>query len=145
MSFVHMKTFCHYFLIAVICFSLMGSCPGGEAFCLTQHNNAEISSTSHRVHAHEAPAHSHLLNVNESYQDNSSEQCCQTSSEGPSDCARFFVLLNKTKTFRSPLIAAFSVQIAINCFQLSEKNHISEITNTINPTLASLRTVILLA
>jgi len=142
---MHMKTFCHYVLIAVICFSLMASCPGGEAFCLTQHDNAEMSGTSHRVHAHETSGHSHLPSVHESHQVDSSQQCCKTSSKVPSDCTRAFVLLNKTKTFRSPLIATFSTQIAINCFQLSEKNFISEISNTINPTLASLRTVILLA
>jgi hypothetical protein len=145
MSFVHMKTFCHYVLVAVICFSLMGSCPVGEAFCLTQHDNAEMSSTSHRVHAHATSENFHVPSVHESHQIDLSEQCCETSSKVPSDCARVFVLPNKTKTFRSPLIAAFSAQIAINCFQLSEKNYISEITNTINPTLASLRTVILLA
>ena len=143
MSFMHIKAFCHYVLVAVICFSLMGS--GSEAFCLTQHDNAETSSSSHKVHAHEASAHSYLPSVHESHQVNSSQQCCLASSKAPSDCTRFFVLPNKTKTFRSPLIAAFSAQIAINCFQLSEKNFISEISNTINPTLASLRTVILLA
>ena len=139
-----MKTFCHYVLVAVICFSLMGSCPGGEAFCLTQHDDAEKSNTSHAAHAHAAPGQSHLPGVHETHQADSPEQCCETSSKVPSDCARVFVLLNKTNTFQSPLIAAFSAQIAINCFQLSEKNVISEISNTINPTLASLRTVILL-
>ena len=145
MSFVHMKTFYHYVLVAVICFSLIGSCLGGEAFCLTQHDNVEFGSTSHGVHDHTTSGNFHVPSVHESHQIDLSEQCCETSSKVPSDCARVFVLPNKTKTFRSPLIAAFSAQIAINCFQLSEKNYISEITNTINPTLASLRTVILLA
>ena len=140
-----MKTFCYHVVVAVICFSLMGSCLGGEAFCNTQHNNAKMSNASHRVHAHEAPAHSHLPSVHESHQVNSSQQCCRTSSKVPSDCTGIFVLPNKTKTFRSPLFATFSTQVAINCFQLSERNFISEISNTINPTLASLRTVILLA
>ena len=140
-----MKAFCHYVLVAVICFSLMGSCLGGEAFCLVQHNNAKMSNASHRVHAHGVPAHSHLSSVHESHHVNSSQQCCRTSSKVPSDCIRIFVLPNKPKTFRSPLIATFSAQISINCFQLSEKNFISELSNTINPTLASLRTVILLA
>ena len=140
-----MKTFCHYVLIAVICFAMTSSCLGGEAFCNTQHDNAEMSSTSHKVHAHAASEHSRPFGVHESHQSNSSVQCCSTSSKVPSDCTRVFVLPNKTKTFRSPLIAIFSTQIAINCFQLSEKNFISEISNTINPTLASLRTVILLA
>ncbi len=142
---MHMKAFCRHVLVAVICFSLMGLCPGGEAFCNTQHDNAEMSSTSHRVHAHAASEDFHLPSVHESHQVDLPEQCCRTSSEEPSDCTRIFVLPNKTKTFRSPLIATFSAQIAINCFQLSEKNFISEISNTINPTLASLRTVILLA
>ncbi len=140
-----MKAFCRYVLVAVVCFSLMGSCSGGEAFCLAQHDNAGTSSTSHRVHAHAASEDFHLPGVHESHQVDSSQQCCEASSKVPSDCTQFFVLPNKTKTFRSPMIATFSTQIAINCFQLSEKNFISEISNTINPTLASLRTVILLA
>ena len=144
MSFMHMKAFCHYVLVAVICFSLMGLCLGGEAFCLTQHDNAEMR-TSHRAHAHAATGHFNLHSVRESHQVDLPEQCCQTSSEDHSDCTQIFVLPNKAKTFRSPMIATFSAQIAINCFQLSEKNFISEISNTINPTLASLRTVILLA
>ena len=139
---MHMKAFCRYVLVVVICFSLMGS--GSEAFCLTQHDNAEMSNASHKVHAHAASGHSHLLGAHETYQADSPEQCCSVPSKVPSDCTQFFVLLNKTKTFRSHLIATFSPQIAINCFQLSEKNFISEISNTINPTLASLRTVILL-
>jgi hypothetical protein len=35
--------------------------------------------------------------------------------------------------------------MAIDCFQVSENNFISEISNTINPALAALRTVIMLA
>jgi len=139
-----MKTFCHYVLLATTCFSLMGYCLGGEGLCLTQHDDTRAGSDSHGVHAHEDSEHSQLPSVHESHQVNSTQQCCKTSSKVPSDCTRFFVLPNKTKTFRSPLIATFSTQIAINCFQLSEKNFISEISNTINPTLASLRTVILL-
>jgi hypothetical protein len=144
MSFMHMNAFCRYILVAIICFSLMGSCLGGEGFCIIQHNNAKMSNTSHRVHAHAASAYSHLPSGHESHQVGSPEQCCRTSSKDPSDCARIFVLPNKTKTVRGSLIATFSTQIAINCFQLSEKNLISEISNAINPTLVSLRTVILL-
>jgi len=142
---MHKKAFCRYILVVVVCFSLMGSCPAGEAFCLTQHNNAKMSNTSHRVHTHAASGHFHLPSIHESHQVDLPKQCCQASSQDPTDCSRIFVLPNKTKTFRSPLIATFSAQIAINCFQLSEKNCISEISNTINPTLVSLRTVILLA
>jgi hypothetical protein len=142
---MHMKAFCRYVLVAFVCFSLMGSCSGGEAFCITQHNNAKMSNTSHRAHAHGVPTHSQLPSVHEYHQVNSSQQCCRTSSKDPTDCTRIFVLPNETKTFRSPLIVTFSAQIAINCFRLSEKNFISEISNAINSTLASLRTVILLA
>jgi len=144
MSFIHMKSFWRHILVAVICFAMRSSCPGGEALCLSPHDNARMNSTSNGVHAHENSEHSQLPSVHESHQINSSQQCSTTSSKDPSDCARFFVLPNKTKTFRSPLIATFSTQIAINCFQLLEKNFISEISNTINPTLASLRSVILL-
>ena len=142
---MHMKAFCCHVLVAVICFSLMGLCPGGEAFCTTQHDNVEMSNTSHRIHAHAVSGHFHPPSVHESHQVNLSQQCCRTSSKDPTGCTRIFVLPDKTKTFRSSLIADFSAQIAINCFQISEKNFISEISNTINPALASLRTVILLA
>ncbi len=140
-----MNAFCHYVLVAVVCFSLMGSCLGGEAFCLIQHDNAEMSNSSHSVHAHAAFGYSHLPGVHETHQVGLLGQCCRASSRRFSNCAQFFVLLNKTKTFRSPLIVIFSNQTAMNCFQLSEKNFFSEIPNAINPTLASLRTVILLA
>ncbi len=139
-----MKAFCRYVLVAVICFSLMGLCPGGEAFCLAQHDNANMSNTSHRVHAHAASGHFHLPGVRESHQVNSSQQCCRTSSKDPTDCTRILVLPDKTRTVRGSLIAAFSAQMAIDCFQVSENNFISEISNTINPALAALRAVIML-
>ena len=140
---MHMKAFCSYVLVVVVCFSLLGSCPGGEAFCLTQHNNAKANNASHRTHACAASGHSHLPSAHESHQVVLPEQCCQTSSKDPTDCTRIFALPNKTKTFRSPLIATFSALISINCLQIPEKNFISEISDTISPTLAPLRTVIL--
>ena len=142
---MHMKAFCCRVLVAVICFSLMGSCPGGEAFCVTPHDNANKSNTSHRVDAHAASGYFHLPGDHESHQVNLSQQCCRTSSKDPTDCTRILVLPDKTKTVRGSLIAAFSAQMAINCFQVSEKNFISEISNTINPALAALRAVIMLA
>ena len=135
-----MKAFWHFILAACICFSLMCSCSGGEAFFLTQ-KNAPMRNTSHG--AYTASGHFQLASAHESHQKDS-EQCCGTSSKYRY-CARIFVSPNKTKTFQSTLSATFSDKTAINCFQLSEKNFISEISNTINPTLASLRTVILLA
>ena len=146
MSFVQMNTFCHYVLLATTCFSLMASCPDGEAFCLTQHDSAEMSGTSHRVHAHATSGNLHTHSIHKSHHVDLPEQCCRTSSNIPSDCTRIFVLPNnKTKTFRSPLTATFSPQITVSCFKLLEKNFISEIFNSTNPTLALLRTVILLA
>ncbi len=114
MGSMRMKAFCRYVLVAVICFSLMGLCPGGEAFCLAQHDNANMSNTSHRVHAHAASGYFHLPGDHESHQVNLSQQCCRTSSKDPTGCTRIFVLPDKTKTFRSSLIANFSAQIAIN-------------------------------
>lgn len=140
-----MKTFCHYVLLATTCFSLMGYCPGGEGLCLTQHDDTKKSNSSHGVNAHEDSEHSQLPSVHKYHQVDSVLQCCQTPSKESSDCARIFVLPNKIKTFRSSLTATFSPQITISCFQLLEKNFISEIFNSTNPTLASLRTVILLA
>ena len=146
MNFVHMKAFSRYILVMVVCFSLVGSCLGGEAFCLTPHDDVEMSDTCREAYAHETPEHSHMPGAHESHHIDLPEICCPASSEAPSGCAQIFVLpTNRTRTFQSPLIAAPSAQIAINSFQLSEKNIISEISNTINPTLASLRTVILLA
>lgn len=144
MNFLRMKILYYCALIAVISFSLMGSCPGSEAFCLTQHNDVEMSNSSDCDHTHEISEDSHVHNVEESHHMDLFGQCCRTSSKAPSDCARIFVLANMTKTIQSALIATFSDQIATSCFLLSETNSISEIFNTINPALASLRTVILL-
>ena len=140
MSFVYMKAFCHYILVAVTCFSLL--CSGSAVFHShhTSHDTAKMTGT-----AHVALSNIPLASAHKSHHVDSSEQCCRTLPKTPSDCTRISVLPNKTKTFRSPLVAAFSTQIAINRFQLSGMHFISEIFNTINPTLASLRTVILLA
>jgi len=139
-----MKVFYRYVLVTVISFSLMGSFPGGEAFCRGQHNIDEISDTSHKAHAHAASAHFHPPCGHESHQVDSSKQCCQTPYKNHADSTQIPALPNRTKTSQSHLVAIFSAQIATSCPQLSEKNLISEIFNTINPTLVSLRTVILL-
>lgn len=140
-----MKSFGRYVVAAVICFSLMSLCSGGEALLLALHNNAKMSNASSGVDAHAVFWNFQLPGVCQSRQVDLPEQCCQASTEYPSDCALIFVSTNMTDTFRSTLTATFSAQIAINCFQFSEMNFVSEISDPINPTLASLRTVILRA
>ena len=139
-----MKAFYPHALVAVICFSLMGPCPGGQAFCLTPHNNAKMSNTAHKAHGHGASAHSYLPSGHECHCADSSQQCCQTPSKNPAVCTQSFVLPNNTNTVGGPLGATLSAQIAINCFQFSGRNFISGISNAINPTLSSLGTVVLL-
>ncbi|MHC4482100.1 MAG: hypothetical protein ACYSW4_00985 [Planctomycetota bacterium] len=131
-----------YTFVMVICFSLMGKCHGGTGLCIAPHNNVDMEDISRTVHG--APVHSHLPSGHESHQVGSSQQCCQSPLKIPADCLRIFALPNKTEIVQGPLIATLSAQIAISRFQLSEKNLISEIANTINPTLVTLRTVILL-
>lgn len=139
-----MKAFCHYIFVAMTCFSLL--CSGSAVYHShhTSHNTAEITGTSHAIHAHVALSNIHLASAHKSHHIDSSKQCCQTSPRIPSESKRISVLPNKTKTFRSSLVAAFSSQIATNRFQHSGKWFNSRISNTINPTLESLRTVILL-
>ena len=141
---MHLKVFYRYVIVTIISFSLMGSFPGGEAFYSGPHNFDEISETSHKAHAHATSAHSHPPCGHEPYQVDSSKQCCQTPYKNHADFAQIPVLPNRTKTSQSHLVLTFSAQIATICFQLSEKNLISEIFNTTDPTLKSLRTVILL-
>jgi hypothetical protein len=142
MSSMPMKTFCCYVLVTIICFSLMGSCPGGD--CLAQRDNVDKTSASHRVNAHAASEHFHVQSVHESHQIDLPQQCCRTSSKVVSDCVSIFVLPNKARTFRTSMIATSSVQMMINRFQFLARNFVSEIFNTLSPTLVSLRTVILL-
>lgn len=141
-EFFHMKAFGRYVLVLVICFSLIGSCLGGGALCAGHHNGETDSSGG--SHSHGESGHLHLPGVHESGQVNLSGACCRSSSEEPTDCTRIFVLPDKSETFRSSLIATFSVQIAIDSFELLEKSIISEISNTTNPALVSLRAVIML-
>lgn len=138
-----MKAFGRYFLVFVVCFSLIGSCIGGEAFCVGQHHNSKVSNSG-ESHSHGESVHQHPGSVPESGEVSLSQQCCRSSSKEPTECTRFFVLPEKSEIFRSSQIAAFSVQIAINSLEFSEKSVISEISNSTNPALVSLRAVIML-
>ena len=134
-----MKAFYRYILVAVISLRLVGL--GSGACCHTPHDNGEKSNTSHTAHTNSV--HSRLSDIHDFHQVDLSQKCCQTSSNDPADYTRIFILPNNTKTVQDSLITTFSHQIAINCFHFSAKNSISEITDLINPTLTSLRTVVL--
>lgn len=132
---MYMKILWHCILLATTCFSLMGYCPGSEGYCLTLHDDTK--------ERHEVTIRSSLPDVHESHHRDSSTQCCRIPSQKSSDCARIFVFPSKTKSFRNIMPVIIWAQIPNNGFQISEKNFISEIFNSTNPTLASLCTVIL--
>lgn len=141
-EFLQMKAFGRYVLVVVVCFSLMGSCIGGGALC--NHHHTSMMGNLHGDYSHAVSGHLHPLRIQESGVASLSQACCKNSSKEPTEYTRIFVMPDKSDTFRVSQIATFSVQILINCFELSEKSFITEISNTIDPTLASLRTVILL-
>ena len=121
-------------MVVLLCLFVVGNLAHGIGLCIVSHDNIDRGVTSHK--AHTASVHSHEAG--------SFQQCCPTPLKLPADCVRFFTLLNKNKTAQDFLTATPSTWVAISCFQFSEKNLISEISNTINPTLVSLRTVVLL-
>lgn len=138
-----MKVFCRYVLVIVLSFSLKGSFSDGEAFWSGLHNIGEIGESSHKAHA--APAHSHQPCGHEPHQADSSKECCQTPHKHHADSTQIPTFPNRTKTSQRHLAASFSAQITtICCLQLSENRLIPTIFNTSDPTLESLRTVILL-
>ncbi len=129
-------------MVVLLCLFVSGNLAHGIGLCIVSHNNIDRGVASHK--AHTASVHSHEVGGRESHEAGSSQQCCPAPLKLPADCVRFFTLLNKNKTAQDFLTATLSTWTAISCFQFSEKNLISEISNTINPTLASLCTVILL-
>ena len=129
-------------MVVLLCLFVVGNLAHGIGLCIVSHDNIDRGVTSHK--AHTASAHSHRVGGRESHEAGSFQQCCPTPLKLPADCVRFFTLLNKNKTVQDFLTATPSTWAAISCFQFPEKNLISEISNTINPTLVSLRTVVLL-
>jgi hypothetical protein len=129
-------------MVVFLCLFVAGNLAHGIGLCIVSHDNVDRGVTSHK--AHTASVHSHRVGGRESHEAGSFQQCCPTPLKIPADCVRFFTLLNKNKTAQDFLTATQSTWAAISCFQFSEKNLISEISNTINPTLVSLRTVVLL-
>ena len=129
-------------MVVFLCLFVAGNLAHGIGRCIVPQDNVDRGVTSHK--AHSASVHSHRVGGRESHQAGSSQQCCSIPLKLPADCVRFFTLLNKNKTAQDFLTATPSTWAAISCFQFSEKNLISEISNTINPTLVSLRTVVLL-
>ena len=140
-----MKVIFHYVVAAIICFSLMGMCSGDEDFFHTPYNDAKMGSAHPMAGAFSVPMSFHLHHIHDSRGKDLPDQCSGTSSKDTPVCAGTFILANTSKSHRSSLISAISAQIPIGCFQLSERTFISEISNPTNPTLSSLRTVILLA
>ena len=140
---MHMRVFCDYILVLAICFPLISSYHN-KASCHEPNNSAEIYHTSYETYTLASSVDTHLLKSHEFLQAGSHEECCQTSSDNPADCKPVSVLPDKTKRIQRLSNAICPDTITDGCFQLLEKNFISKASNTINPTLTSLRTTILL-
>jgi len=144
MTFIPKNSLYAHVLVAVFSFSLMVSYPCGLTCFLNTHDHARMSQIVHKVHGHGDSSNSHLSNVHGCHDADSSHACCQTPSQNPDKCTRDLVLLNRTNTAERTQSASLSAPIAVDCSQFSGRNFIPEISNANNPTLLSLRTVILL-
>ena len=145
MTFIPKNSLYAHVLVAVFSFSLMVSYLSGQTRCFNPHDHARMSHTVHKAHGHGASSNSHLPNVHGCHDADSSQKCCPTPSQNSDKCKRDFVLRNRTNTAEKTQRASLSAPIAVDCSpQFSERNFISEISNANNPTLLSLRTVILL-
>jgi len=144
MNFILKTSLYAYVLVAVFSFSLMISCPSGLTCFLNPHNHARMSQPVLKAHGHGDSSNSHLSNVHGCHDEDSSQECCQTQSQNSDKCTRDFVLRNRTNTAERTQSASLSAPIAVDCSQFSGRNFIPEISNANNPTLLSLRTVILL-
>lgn len=146
MKSIHMKVLYRNILVIVLSFSLSGSFPGGEAFWGGPHHIGKIRDTSDTAHVHHASAHSHPPCGQESHQGDSSEEFCQIPYKNHAESAQVSILPNRTKRSQRHLVATLTARTATICsFQPVENRLISAIFHTPDPTLSSLRTVILLA
>ena len=145
MTFIPKNSLYTYVLTAVFSFSLMLSSPCGLTFCHNPHDHARMSQTVHKAHGHGDSSNSHQTSVHDCHDGVSSQECCKNHPQNSNECTRDFVLQNRTNTSEKTQRASLSAAIAVDCSpQFSERNSISEISHANNPTLLSLRTVILL-
>lgn len=142
-----MKTFRGYATVVGLCLSMIGMCFGSEAFSHTHHDSHSSSSvtiTSHTPHAHAASSLLQLTGAHKSHKADPLGHCCQSSPREPSGCVQVFVLPGTFKTFKYSLVAVFSPQTTISSFTPPAMDCIPGLSTTKNPSLGSLRTVILL-
>jgi len=144
MNFTTKKSLYTHVLIAVFSFSLMLSSPCGLTCYNNPHDRARMSHTVYKAHGHGDSSNSHLSDVHVCHDAGSSHACCQTPSQNPDKCTRDFVLQNRTNTAERTQSISLSAPIVVDCSQFSERNFVSEMSYANNPTLLSLRTIILL-
>jgi hypothetical protein len=148
-SLTYKRTFFSYAFAIALCFSVLGLCLGTEAFCHSHHasgDSADITITSHTHQGHShATSFLHVTGAHKSHNADSHKHCCQSSPKKSSHCIEVLVLDNTIKTFGCSLAAANSPQIAYSIFSLPAMDCIAGLSNVSNPSLVSLRTVILLA
>jgi len=139
------KTFlCAHVLAAVFSFSLMVSYPCDLTCFLNPHDHARMSQTVHKVHGHGDSSNFHRSNVHGCHDADSSYACCQNPSQNPDKYTRNLVFRNRTNSAERTQSASLSAPIVVDCSQFSGRNFIPERSNANNPTLLSLRTIILL-
>lgn len=142
-----MKTFRGYAIVVALCLSMIGMCFGSEVFSHTHHDShiaSNVTITSHAPHAHVASSLLQLTSAHKSHKADSSVHCCQSSPKEPFGCVQAFVLPDTVKTFRCSLVTVFSPQITISSSTPPAMDCISGLSTTKNPSLGSLRTIILL-
>lgn len=131
-------------LVAVFSLSLIVSYPCGLTHCHSSHDHARAGQPEHKAHRHGGCSNSHLTSVYDCHDGVSSQECCKDQSHNSNKCTQEFVLQNRTNTAERTQSVSLSAPIVVDCSQFSERNFISEISNSNNPTLLSLRTIILL-
>ena len=124
-----------------------GLCLGSEAFCHGHHGNHNASGMeiiSHSLHAHTASPHLHQSDDHKSHDCDSTRHCCQSVPEKSSECVHVYVMPDTSKSSALSLAAVLPSQIFSNSFSLDAKDCAYGFSNSNNPSLESLRTVILL-
>ena len=144
MTFIPKNALYPYVLTAVFSFLLMISSPCALTFYHSPHDHTRMSQTVHKVHGHGDCSNSHLSNIHGCHDADSSHECCENESQNSDECTRDSVLRNRTNTTERTQSASLSAPIVVDFSQFSGRTYLSEGSNPKNPTLSSLRTVVLL-
>lgn len=128
------KTCSRYLLLAMLCVSFVTTCPEGLSGCVGTHSHDHSGHAHHALDNH----HAHGLSIGTSH------QCCSAPTGCGADCIQVFTFPVKAASGQSIVTCAATPHVSIIYSDFSGEMLSLQPRSCADPTIVSLRTIVLL-